>query len=113
MSELKSIVWKILKGPPIDVIDDDIENQPVHLNGVLELVHPRSDGDHAGSREIGSANIITAYNLVHMKKIKNAAYDNTSTIDIYKQIIDSLISERLIRRKPAVIRETFKVIHNG
>jgi len=74
-------------------------------------VHPRSYGDFKGSREIGSANIITAYNIVHMKKLQVNIYDSIAIIDLYRQIIDSLTEDRLIRKKPEVVRETFKVVN--
>jgi hypothetical protein len=108
MSDLSLIVWKVLYGPPIDLVDD--EKNAIYLEGIFELTQPRTSGEYIGSREIGSANIMTAYNLVHMKKMHDTAYDSVPVLDLYKEVLNSLAQDKLIRKKPEKVRETFKVV---
>ena len=63
--DANDLVWKILSGMPVEVFDDD--SGEVWANVMFELVRPRLEGDFKGSREIGSANLVTALNLIHQK----------------------------------------------
>ena len=116
LEKATSIVWNILSAMPIEVYDD--ESGDLWENTVWELVNERSDGDFAGTRVIGSANIITALNMVHHKLIINrlSVNDNNSSSDIshkmFEDIINSLVENKKIRKRPEKVRETFKVISN-
>ena len=51
----------------IDVFDDD--DGSVWEVGSYELKNPRPEGDYEGSREIGAANLVSAFNLLHQKML--------------------------------------------
>jgi hypothetical protein len=107
------LVWRILSGMPVEVFDDD--DGSVWENEQWELVSPRREGDFAGSRAIGSANLVTALNLIHQKiLIHRSSSDVTSSSDtsmsMFNVAMKQLQDERLVRRKPTKIRETFKII---
>ena len=111
--EAADLVWKILAGMPVEVFDDD--DGSVWENEQWELVTPRRDGDFAGSRAIGSANLVTALNLIHQKiLIHRSSSDTTSSSDtsmsMFNVAMQQLQDNRLVRRKPNKIRETFKII---
>ena len=63
--DINELVKRIVSGMPVEVFDDD--SGEVWANVVFELVRPRLEGDFKGSREIGSANLVTALNLIHQK----------------------------------------------
>ena len=65
MLEASGLVWKIIQGMPIEVFDDD--SGEIWENDTWELVRSRTEGDYAGSRAIGSANLVTALNMLHQK----------------------------------------------
>jgi hypothetical protein len=80
-----------------------------------ELVSPRREGDFAGSRVIGSANLVTALNLIHQKiLIYRSESDTTSSSDtsmsIFNVAMQQLQEQRLVRKKPNKVRETFQII---
>ena len=108
------IVWNILKGMPIEVFDE--EDGSVWENDTYELVLPRTEGDFEGTRIIGSANIVTALNMLNQKLvINNVANDdihNTADMsyELFAQVIDELQSRKLIRKIPTKVRSTFKII---
>jgi predicted PhzF superfamily epimerase YddE/YHI9 len=111
--EAAELVFKILAGMPVEVFDDD--DGSVWENEQWELVTPRREGDFAGSRAIGSANLVTALNLIHQKiLIHRSESDITSSSDtslsIFNVAMKQLQDTRLVRRKPNKIRETFKII---
>lgn len=106
MNELEDLVWRVLSGIPIDVFDEDTHE--VWQGAVWELVLPRREGDYAGSRTVGSANLISAYNLLHLKLI--ASSTNNQTIEQFKTILTALEQRKLIRRRPDIVRQTFKVV---
>lgn len=108
--QYKDLVWKVLSGLPIEVYDE--ENYSVWENELWELVSPRPEGDFVGTRIIGSANIVAALNILHQKVlIVNSRNEDASHItEIFKEILEELQREKLIRRKPDKIRETFKVV---
>ena len=60
------LIKKVVTSMPIDVFDDDTGEVWESCN--YELFTPRPEGDYEGSREIGAANLISAYNLLHQKK---------------------------------------------
>ena len=70
------MVWKILCGMPIEVFDED--DDTVWENETWELVKTRTEGDYKDSRAIGSANLITALNMVHQRLL----VDGTKSDDI-------------------------------
>ena len=108
------IVWNILKGMPIEVFDE--EEGSVWENDTYELVLPRTEGDFEGTRIIGSANIVTALNMLNQKLvINNVANDdikNTADIsyELFAEVLDELQSRKLIRKIPTKVRSTFKLI---
>lgn len=108
------IVWNILKGMPIEVFDE--EEGSVWENDTYELVFPRTEGDFKGTRVIGSANIVTALNMLNQKLvINNVANDdikNTADIsyELFAEVLDELQQQKLIRKIPTKVRSTFKII---
>lgn len=110
--ELAQTVWKILSGMPIEVFDED--QYSVWENYVWELTAPRTEGDFKDSRLIGSANIVTAYNIVHQKLLLELArpdsHASTHSIELFSQILEHLQSQKLIRKKPHYMRQSFAVI---
>ena len=63
----KRLIYKVLSSMPIDVVDE--EEGEVWESSSYELFDPRIEGDYKGSREIGAANVITAFNLLHKKML--------------------------------------------
>lgn len=107
LQELSTIIWRVLRSMPITILDDDSEQ--VLENELWELVDERLEGDYAGSRIIGSANLVTAFILVQQKRIaKNP--NSESTRYIFDQALEYLEKERFIRRKPEKLRQTFKAV---
>jgi len=107
------MVWKILSGIPIEVFDED--DGSVWENETWELVRSRSQGDFAGSRSIGSANIVTALNLIHQRLlIDSSVKENAAETSqrYFVEILDELCIKRYIRKKPDLIRKTFTVLEN-
>ena len=102
------LVWKILSGMPVEVFDDD--SGEVWANVMFELVRPRLEGDFMGSREIGSANLVTALNLIHQKLlIQNTSHSSDLSMKMFNKAMSNLQEQRLVRRKPDKMRESFKV----
>ena len=111
--ETADLVWKILAGMPVEVFDED--DGTVWENEQWELVTPRSEGDYAGSRAIGSANLVTALNLIHQKiLIHRSSSEERSSADtsmsMFNAAMQQLQDNRLVRRKPNKVRDTFKII---
>lgn len=106
MQVYKSLVWKVLSGVPIEILDE--ETHSVWHGHLWELATPRSEGDYAGSRVIGTANIVAAYNLLHSKLIENG--DSVDSLEIFKDVLELLASEKAIRQRPDRIRQTFKAV---
>ena len=113
------IVWNILKGMPIEVFDED-ENS-IWENDLYELVQMRTEGDFEGTRMIGSANLVTALNILNQKLvINNVANNNISdtaerSYKLFQEVLDELQNRKFIRKIPTKVRSTFKVIeeYNG
>ena len=99
-------VWKVLSAMPIEVFDD--VDYSVWENELWELVVPRFEGDYVGKRTIGSANIITAYNLLHLRLI--AKSDNVDSYTYFRNCLDELVKHNLIRRRPETVRKGFKTV---
>ena len=109
----EKMVWKILSGIPIEVFDED--DGSVWENETWELVKSRSQGDFAGSRDIGSANIVTALNLIHQRLLIDSSLNEDAAITsqrYFSEILDELCVKRQIRKKPDLIRKTFTVLEN-
>ena len=106
ISDYSALVWKILSGIPIEVFDED--TQDTWSEDLWELVSPRDTGDYSGSRLIGSANIITAHNLLHLKLI--ASGQKIDSLGQFRLCLDELVSAKLIRKRPERLRETFKTV---
>ena len=64
-TKAKKLIWKVLSSMPIDVFDDD--EGSIWESSSYELNNPRPEGDYEGSREIGAANLVSAFNLLHQK----------------------------------------------
>jgi len=99
---------------PIEVFDE--EEGDVWENDTYELVAPRQEGDFEGTRIIGSANIVTALNMINQKLvINNVANDdvkNTAdqSYELFGTVLEQLQEKKLIRKIPTKVRSTFKVI---
>lgn len=109
----ESMVWKILSGIPIEVFDED--DGTIWENETWELVMSRSQGDFAGSRAIGSANIITALNMIHQRLLisTNTSDDAAQTSQRYfVEILDDLCIKKKIRKKPELVRKQFTILKN-
>lgn len=102
------IVWKVLSGIPIEVYDD--VDHSVWENAVWELVVPRFEGDYSGKRTIGSANIISAYNLLHLKLLADSEGSEIDSFALFRASIDELCQLGLIRKRPEKVRESFRTV---
>ena len=103
---------------PIDVFDD--EEGSIWEVGSYELKNPRPEGDYEGSREIGAANLVSAFNLLHQKMLiaELSSDDGFSdcgeeALDMFKDVMDDFEKENLIRKRPEHIRENFRVIEGS
>ena len=111
------LVWNILKGMPIEVFDD--EEKQIWENDTYELVTSRDEGDYKGSRAIGSANLVTALNIINQKIVienlanKDIRHSAEIAQKLFGQIIEQLQKEKLIRKIPTKVRQTFKVIEGN
>ena len=114
---MKNMVWNILKGMPIEVFDD--EQKQIWENDTYELVSPRPEGDYKGTRIIGSANLVTALNMVNQKmvieNVANNAMRHSADLShkLFGEIIEELQEEKLIRKIPSKVRQTFKIIEGN
>ena len=108
------IVWNILKGMPIEVFDE--EENSIWENDLYELVQMRTEGDFEGTRMIGSANLVTALNILNQKLvINNVANNNISdtaerSYKLFQEVLNELQDKKFIRKIPTKVRSTFKVI---
>ena len=114
-AKAKKLIYKVLSSMPIDVFDDD--EGTVWESSNFELYTPRPEGDFEGSREIGAANIVTAFNLLHQKMLiaelsKDEGFRDCADecFELFTNVIDDLQESKLVRKRPESIRETFKVI---
>ena len=106
--DINELVKRIVSGMPVEVFDDD--SGEVWANVVFELVRPRLEGDFKGSREIGSANLVTALNLIHQKLlIQNNAQSSELSLKMFNEAMSCLQAERFIHNKPEKMREAFQV----
>jgi len=109
------LVKRVITGLPIEIYDD--ETGEVSSVPDYELCTPRPEGDCAGSREIGSANITLAFNLLYQKiiasnwKVKATDLDNVSlTKELFHEAMQDLQKDKIVRMKPALVRESFKIV---
>lgn len=108
------IVWNILKGMPIEVFDED--EGSIWENDIYELVQMRTEGDFEGTRMIGSANLVTALNILNQKLvINNVANNNISdtaerSYKLFQEVLNELQDKKYIRKIPTKVRATFKLI---
>jgi hypothetical protein len=102
----KDIIWKTLSGAPIEIHDET--SNTVVSGKIWELVVVRIKGDYIGSREIGAGNLVSAYNLANTMHIEQGL--EGLKIYQFKEILDELAAERLIRRRPELVRQKFKVV---
>lgn len=99
LTKQQRLVWKTLSGLPVSVIDNELNE--LWENELWELVNCREDG----SRDIGSANIISAYNIVYQINLRS-----DTVMSEFRAVMAALEQQKLIRRKPAIVRQTFKVV---
>ena len=65
---------------------------------------------------IGSANIVTALNMINQKLVINNVADenvkNTAdqSFELFSKVMDELQEKKLIRKIPTKVRSTFKLI---
>ena len=108
------IVWNILKGMPIEVFDE--EEGSIWENDLYELVQMRTEGDFEGTRIIGSANLVTALNILNQKLVINNVakvnIQNTAeqSYKLFQEVLEELQDKKYIRKIPNKVRSTFKVI---
>ena len=108
------IVWNILKGMPIEVFDE--EEGSIWENDLYELVQMRTEGDFEGTRIIGSANLVTALNILNQKLVINNVakvnIQNTAeqSYKLFQEVLEELQTKKFIRKIPTKVRSTFKVI---
>ena len=114
----KKLIYKVLSSMPIDVFDDD--DGSIWESSNFELYSPRPEGDFEGSREIGAANIVSAFNLLHQKLLiaelsKEDGFSDCADecFELFTNVMDELQTTKLIRKRPESIRETFKVIEGS
>lgn len=98
------IVYDALYKSPVNVIDTDTNEE--HISGVWELVDTRLTSENVETREIGSANLYTAYNLLY----KEHMYKSINVQELFLSTLNSLVEQKLIREKPEKVRQGFKVI---
>ena len=110
INDATELVWRIIGGMPVEVFDE--ESDEIWENSMWELVHSRPEGDYAGTRAIGSANLVTALNMVHQKMLIHDSQGTTSeqSMALFNDAMQQLQERKLIRRKPERVRETFRVI---
>lgn len=101
------LVWRILSGIPIEVFDES--DRSVWSSELWELVTPRNAGDHAGQRTIGSANIVSAYNVFYLKLLATQDSVDNALLD-FKNTLAYLETHKLIRRRPETLRSTFRTV---
>ena len=105
------MVWKILGGMLIEVFDED--DDTVWENETWELVTVRNEGDYKDSRAIGSANLITALNMVHQRLLVDGTVSDDITAlshEIFNNILEKFTEDKLIRKRPENIRKTFQLV---
>ena len=124
--ELKEQVKNILLDKPIYAIDDS--SGEILTCPDWETVLPRKfeELDNKPTVIIGSANILTATELVlefckldieeYYSNKKSTTIQIQEEIDevlnkIFTTIVENLVEERIIRRNPNVVRQGFKVIN--
>ena len=97
-TKAKKLIWKVLSSMPIDVFDDD----------------------EGSIWEIGAANLVSAFNLLHQKMlIAELSNDDgfsdcgEEALDLFKDVMDDFEQEKLIRKRPEHVRETFRVIEGS
>jgi len=106
MESYKSLVWKILSGIPVAILDESTNS--VWHGHLWELAQPRTEGELAGSRLIGTANIVAAYNLLHSKLIQDDSASDS--IQVFRDVLAALEADKRIRQQPERLRSTFKSI---
>lgn len=108
ISTYSQIVWKVLSAMPIEVYDES--SHTVWDNELWELVSPRDSGEYAGKRTIGSANIVSAYNLLHLKTLGDPSAEELDSLVLFRSCLDELCQHNLIRRRPELLRQSFKTV---
>lgn len=102
--EYIDLVYRVVSGNPIEVFDE--EKQSVWNCTLWELSAPRDFGTYKDVRKIGSANLITAYNLLTIKLYSS----ELNALDVFKQCLAELERRERIRKIPETVRKTFKVV---
>lgn len=113
--KLLDTISTVLLGEPVTIYD---ENSSCTLeNELWELVQPRSSGGYQHSRVIGSANIAVAFNFVRQSIIIEQLRSNETSnslercIELFNAALLHLQQNKLIRKKPHRVRQSFKVIN--
>ena len=111
-TKAKKLIWKVLSSMPIDVFDDD--EGSIWESSSYELNDPRPEGDYE------AANLVSAFNLLHQKMlIAELSNDDgfsdcgEEALDLFKDVMDDFEQEKLIRKRPEHVRETFRVIEGS
>ena len=108
ISKRAETVWVVLAGSPIEVVDED--QHSVWSSQLWELVTPRLKGDYSGKRTIGSANIVAAYNILHMQLLESDDTISLDSLETFKHVLKELQDLKLIRKRPEQVRSTFSIV---
>lgn len=109
ITDKSQLVWRVLSSLPIEVYDE--ENNAVWSSDLWELVNPRTEGDYKGERTIGSANVVSAYNLLHLQLIAQENTENEiNSRAEFIATLEDLQKHNLIRKRPERLRKTFRIV---
>lgn len=105
---LASKVYECLVKRPINIFDEDIKQ--FRVNDKWQLVSLRAVGNNLeDSRDIGSGNMVTAYNFIS-NKVLYSEDKSISSEQLFSELLEILVQKRLIRKNPELVRKTFKVV---
>ena len=96
------LVKKIILAPAIELIDPKSYSV---ASSIYEKVTDSTDLSY--DSRVGSANLIIALNMLKMSHIRS---DWPDVINLFKDILNMLVDQKLIRIVPKFKREQFKVV---
>jgi hypothetical protein len=135
--DLKKKIVEILEDLPADLYDDDsgvlfqadtwelVNNRDLSIYEEEDQEELEIEEDDYDLKYIGSANLIVANTVLKkalqgslepLAELKRVSSNNTvyhtkeSVEDLFELIMQDLEEERIIRRKPEIVRQGFKVV---
>lgn len=135
--DLKKKIAEILEDLPADLYDDDsgvlfqadtwelVNNRDLSIYEEEDQEELEIEEDDYDLKYIGSANLIVANTVLKkalqgslepLAELKRVSSNNTvyhtkeSVEDLFELIMQDLEEERIIRRKPEIVRQGFKVV---